>query len=696
MALRGTWQAQLRKTTAIPNLRNERYDLFPLQEVQALTDNLLRTSWHRPAGLLARGIEPQSPDCEQLLILEMKELKDEVFTQEAGLLACLHAFTPEIAYGQIVSLQQRSEVSDEFFLRRARAYLQCLILAYKVRPEIFPYEGTPVAAKELFEVVKDHGTREVFPPVLRVLTAVGEKSCEDFLPVTFVRKTLQCVSYKENLDKELQELLKTRSLFSAYQLVDGLRKLCRLEMPGRLLEEVFPNIPLWASWAPDRCRIREWEAPILDPYRNALAGVFDLEGPDTTGNQLPTLRQSSPGIFGQQVYRLPSSDDGFILDHLLSVFDSAIENGVDSIQLFVTVCVEPKAINWPALERTEAALELTPISRIRKLNHLLRVIGGNDLFEKIQAISAALPIISSTARVQRTFGNAIDIAHRGPRILSQAQLHLCEKLEAQKPSERFAVHVVRLGRALASATWLHSYWKEGYLKMLRHIPTEATVSAIFLMMDTAPPDIYQEYRNVIAARVCASKPVGLSPTAVDVVAFTLSVDDPIWSAPLDGDRNSLRILFLRDMMRGFDPLDAKACVKQSQKEHDTFVHEMCDLVGADTDLACVNLAAYLARSMIKGDRVRPPAECWRRLLMRMMRRRPPGLLERCGEALTSTTWLEWRRHLQLLYGTRHYDPEGGLGFTPERFNAISARKIAVGRMESTSTYSTSGTGGIMD
>lgn len=625
----------------------------------------------------------------------MKELKDEIFAQEAGLLACLHAFTPEIAYGQIVSLQQRSEVSDEFFLRRARAYLQCLILAYKVRPEIFPYEGTPVVAKELFEVIKDHGTREVFPPVLRVLTAVGEKSCEDFLPVSFVRKTLQRVSYKENLDKELQELLKTQKLFSAYQLVDGLRKLCRLEMPGWLLQDVFPDIPKWASWAPDYYRIREWEAPILDPYRNALAGIFDLEGPDTTPNHLPTFRQSSPVIFGQQVDRLPSSDGRFILDHLLSVLDAAVENGVESIQLFLTICIEPKTINWQALERTEAALELTPVSRIRKLNHLLRVIGGNDLFEKIQAISAALPIISSTARLQRAFGHAIDIAHRGPRILSQAQLQLCEKLEAQKPSGRFAVHVVRLGRALASATWLHSYWKEGYLKMLRHIPTEATVSAIFLMMETGPPDIYQDYRNVIAARVCASKPVRLSSTAVDAVALTLSVDDPVWSAPLDGDRNRLRILFLRDMMRGFDPLDAKACVKQSQKEHDTFVHEMCDLVGADTDLACVKLAAYLARSM-KGDHVRPPAECWKRLLMRMMRRRPAGLLERCGEALTSTTWLEWGPHLQLLYGTRHFDPEGGIGFTKERFKAISARKIAVGRMESTSTYSTSSTGRMMD
>ncbi|KAF7556133.1 hypothetical protein G7Z17_g1670 [Cylindrodendrum hubeiense] len=694
MALRGTWQEQLRRTTAISNLKNERYDLFPLQEVQSLTDKLLRTSY-RSTGLLTRGIQPQSDECEQLLTLELERLRDEVFTEESGILACLHAFTPERAYEQLVSLRRRSEVSDTFFLRRVRAYLQCLMLAYKVRPELF-HDDTIAAVRELFEVVKAYRAWEHFPPVLRLLKAVGERSCEDFFPVTFVRKTLQYVNYKQNLDKELKELWRARKWFSAYRLVGGLRRLCGLEIPGRLVEEIFLNVPLWASWAPDRDRIRQWEESIIDPYRDILACIFDLEGPDITGNQLQTLRKSSPGIFGPEVYRLPSSDGRFILDHLLSVFDSAVQRGAESIELFVTVCVEPRTINWQALERVEAALELTPVSRIRSLNHLLRVIGGSNLFEKMQAISAALSVIHSTARLQRAFGNAVDIAHRGPRILCEAQIQLCRKLEAQQPSERFAVHVIRLGRALASATWLHSYWKEDYIEMLQNIPAEATISATFLMMANAPADIHQAYRDAIAARVCASSPIGLSSTAVGVVAFTLAVDDPIWSVPLDRDRNSLRILFLRDMMRGFDPLDAKACVKQAQKEHDIFVREMRNLVGADTDLACVNLAAYLARSMIKGDHVQPPAECWRRLLMRMMRCRPPGLAERCGEALASTTWLEWIRQLQWLYGTRHYDPEGGLGFTQQKFNEISARKMTVGRMASTSTYSTASTGRMMD
>ncbi|KAH7176553.1 hypothetical protein EDB81DRAFT_772976 [Dactylonectria macrodidyma] len=694
MAFRGTWQEQLRRTTAISNLKNERYDLFPLQEVQDLTDDLLRTSY-RSTGLLARGIEPQSKDCEQLLILEIAKLKDETFAEESGILACLHAFPPDIAYGQLVYLRQRSEVPDESFLRRVRGYLQCLIVAHKARPELFNEDPT-IAVKELFEVVKDHGVREHFPPVLRLLRAVGEKSCEDFLPLKFVRQTLQYVDYKGNLEKELKELAKTRSWFSAHKLVDGLRQLGDLELPGRILQDVFPNIPLWASWTPDRGRIREWENPVLDPYRGSLALIFDLEGPDTTGNQLHTLRQSSPGIFSRQVYRLPTRNGQFILDSLLSVLDSSVLKGAEAVQLFLAVCVEPKTISWQALERVEAALELTPTSHIQALNHLKTVIGGDDLLKKMQAISSALTVIHSSVQMQKVFGNPFDIAHRGPRILSEAQQQLCRKLEDKKPSERFATNVVRLGRSLASATWLHHYWTEGYIEMLRHIPTEATISTTFLMMNTVPPDIHHAFRDAIAARVCASNPVGLSSTAAGVVAFTLTVDDPVWSIPLDRDRNSLRITLLRNILLGFNPTDAKACVKQAQKEHDTFVREMRDLVVADTDMACVNLSAYLARSMVKGGRFQPASECWRRLLLWLMRRRPEGLLERCGKALTPTPWLEWIRHLQSLYGTRHYDPEGGLGITLEKINAISARKVGVGRMTSISTYSTSSTSRTMD
>ncbi|KAH7158104.1 hypothetical protein B0J13DRAFT_650904 [Dactylonectria estremocensis] len=694
MAFRGTWQEQLRGTTAISSLKNERYDLFPLQEVQDLTDDLLRTSY-RSTGLLARGIEPQSKDCEQLLILEVEKLKDETFAEESGILACLHAFPPDIAYGQLVHLRQRSEVTDAFFLRRVRGYLQCLIVAYKARPELF-YEDPSIPAKELFEVIKDHGVPEHFPSVLRLLRAVGKNICEDFLPLKFIRQTLQYVDYKGNLDKELKELAKTRSWFSAHQLVGGLRQLGDLEMPGQLLQDVFPNIPMWASWAPDRGRIREWESPVIDPYRGDLALIFDLEGPDTTGNQLSTLRQSSPGMFGRQIYRLPPRDGRFILDHLLSVLDSAVLKGAEAIQLFVAICVEPKTTSWQALEQVEAALELTPTSHIQALTHLKTVIGGDDLIKKMQAISLALIIIHSSVQMQKAFGNPFDIAHRGPRILSEAQQQLCRKLENKKPSERFATNVVRLGRSLASADWLHHYWTEGYIEMLRHIPTEATVSTTFLMMTTAPPDIHQAFRDAIAARVCASNPMGLSSTAAGVVAFTLSVDDPVWSIPLDRDRNSLRITLLRNILLDFNPVDAKACVKQAQKEHDTFVREMRDLVAADTDMACVNLSAYLARSIVKGGGFQPASECWRRLLMWLMRRRPEGLLERCGEALMSTPWLEWIRHLQCLYGTRHYDPEGGLGITLEKLNAISARKIGVGRMASTSTYSTANTNRTMD
>ncbi|KPM44198.1 hypothetical protein AK830_g2315 [Neonectria ditissima] len=682
------WQEPLRKTTAASSLQSDQYDRFPLAEVQALTDALLRNSY---TGLLSRGIEPQSRECEQLLIAETSKLRDETFTEEAGLLACLHALPPDIAYGQLITLQERTEVSDAFFRRRVRAYLQCLMLAYQARRDIFS-EDPSVAAKELFEVVREHGGRQHFPRVIGLLRSIGQNECQDFLPVKFVRETLRYVCYKENLDKELQKLFSAHRWLSAYRLVNGLKQICSLSMPAGLVQKIFPHVSMWGSWTPNPTRIRLWEEPILRPYRDALAPILSLEGPDTTRNHYETLRRSSPGIFGRQVYNLPARNGRFILDDLLCVFDAAVTKGVEAIQLFITVCVEPRAINWDCLERIEAALELSSGASIQKLNNFLRAIRSNDSSKKMHAIYAALPVIQSTAQLQSLFGTTGDIAYRGPEILSEAQAQLCSKLDGGNPSQLFAIQVVRLGRALASATWLHEHWTEEYIGMLRNIPNESAISLTFQMMANAPRDSQQVHRDAIAALVCASSPHGLSSRAVDIVAFTLLLDDPIWSMPLDRDRNTLREHFLREMRQGFDSSDAIACVKQAQKEHDTFVRELCDLVGVDTDLACVNLTAYLARSMVKRNQVQPPAECWRRLLLRKMRRRPTGLLQRCGEALTPTTWQDWRRNLQSLYGTRHYDPEGGLGFTPEAFNAITARKISIGRMVSTSTYSTASTG----
>lgn len=65
-------------------------------------------------------------------------------------------------------------MDDEFFLHRTRAYLQCLILAYNIRPE-FIHETMPAAAKELFDVVKNNANLDHFPSVLRFLRTVGEK-----------------------------------------------------------------------------------------------------------------------------------------------------------------------------------------------------------------------------------------------------------------------------------------------------------------------------------------------------------------------------------------------------------------------------------------------------------------------------------------------------------------------------------------
>lgn len=715
MARRVSWQEQLRRTTAIECLEKGRYDQFPFEEVQAQVNTLLHPPPFNP--FRRRNLEIPSEECDVVLIAELGHFKRETNAEEAALAACMHAFTDNGAYGLLIDLRKRSETQDEFFIDRVRAYLQCLLLACRVKPEIFQPDipvaekALPGVAKELFDVVKE-GPPKKFPSILKIVKAIGQETCEAFLPMSLIRRILRKLEYRENLRIELEELKKERKWYTAHQLVGRLRRLGRLPLAAPLLSEFFPDIPLWASWFPNVERIKDWEGHLLKPYREQLAPVFDLEGPDTTGNQLQTLRQSSSGIFAD-AFSIPKQNDEDILDHLLDVLDSTMLNSVEAVEFFITVCVEPKTVTWEALERVEATLDLPSPAHIRKIHDYMLAVKRTNISELMdskesssvkhakvsdlmRATTAALPVIQSTKRLQKTFGAAGDIMHQGVLALTAAQMQLYKQLRTARATEKHTKNVAALGRALHSAKWLHKHWQESYIEILKRIPNESTIATTFRIMRAAPPELHPSFRNALAIRVCGMDRRGTSEDGKDAVARILDViEDPIWCKQLNNrGQTSLRNLLLRELVQGLDGKDATLCVKQSLEEHETVIEQLRDcLLAEESDMACVNLAAALGpRCISKGPRSKPPAECWRRLLMHMMRRRPPGLLERCDDLLSLKTWLDWVRHLNLLYGERHYDPEGGLGFTKEKFDTMTVLKVGLGRTTSTSTYSTGSTG----
>lgn len=96
-------------------------------------------------------------------------------------------------------------------------------------------------------------------------------------------------------------------------------------------------------------------------------------------------------------------------------------------------------------------------------------------------------------------------------------------------------------------------------------------------------------------------------------------------------------------------------------------------------------------------------ECWRSLLLHAMRRRPPGMLERCAAQLVTTaTWAAWLKDLRRLFGERHLEREGGggggdggggvPGFTHEMMEELTAAKSELRRAGSTTTMASARTG----
>ena len=68
------------------------------------------------------------------------------------------------------------------------------------------------------------------------------------------------------------------------------------------------------------------------------------------------------------------------------------------------------------------------------------------------------------------------------------------------------------------------------------------------------------------------------------------------------------------------------------------------------------------------------------------------MLERCAAQLSVPSWQNWTLNLQRLFGERHLDPHGGLGFTAARIQELTAGKLEIGRSASTSTTATGSSG----
>jgi len=670
------WLQHLRRPTTRDGLLRGDVD-FPLAETQALADELLEGS---SPTLSRRRISANTQDGDHFFVGELGKLTDEFPTREAGILSCLHLLTFDQARGQLLRTKPSLDRADPFIKDRILVYLRCLILACRANYEACSdVEGR--AAYELFTILNDDSGRRL-PSVWAALQSIERDECTLTLPDDLVTKILSLSHYWTNLEAALEAATRERRWAEAYGLVAGLEKVVNLPRAERLLREMFSRYPMWAVWRPSVPRIRLWENQVLDPFRDQLGSVLDLEGPDQTGQQRPALRRSSYGKI--ELDAASSVSNGrFILDHLLHTLDRAIRVGPGAIDLFVSLCCEDHQLTWKALGQVESALDLKKDATAAKLASFVRALAPNATASaQMTAFTAALPLIRQSPKLQKCFGINVDLARRGPAVLCRVQGVFCDSVEDNSPSEQFGCRIQALAAALRESSWMHHEWQPEYVKMLQQLPSKEEIRAMFQGLLASPPGKRSSYLDLLAMRVGAAR---LRDSAEPLPTLDVPVVDPVMEMPLDMDRDQLRSAVRT--MPNMNPGLAVACVQASQKEHDGFVRELGRYVYMTdcTDQVCVNVAKLLGNRAARGHRVADP---WKNLLLHMMQQRPGGLLDRCGEALSEQSWLSWIESLRRLYGERHLGAAGGLGFKRETIAAWTTRKVGVGRSSSTDTTST--------
>ncbi|KAI1373092.1 hypothetical protein F4677DRAFT_430210 [Hypoxylon crocopeplum] len=670
LGYRPDWQQQLRDTCAAEHLRAGRHDQIPLREIQKATDELF--SGQRTLFWSRRTL-PNTTEGDVLLVSQLQRSKDEFPIHEVGLIACFHVLTYDQARGQLLSIIPNAKVSQEFFDLRTPVYLQCLILANQIRNDDVCSDFEAKAARELLKLVQE--TTTTCPTIWTAVKVVGKTHREALLPVEFITEVVKRNHYREILQGELKMIRRSRRWSQAYALVHGLRDVVGIPEAAQLLPNVLSNYAMWASWRPNTTRVSLWDNKSLSTYRNQLRALLDLEGPDHTGQQRGTLRHSELATAA-----LLNSHDSSFAEHLLGTFDQAVLAGPEAVRLFVLLCVQGSKPSAQSLEQVNAVLELGHEPSNKSFSNLVESLGAKGtVYDRMEAITSTLPILQSSPRLQKSLGQRMDLGSRGPSAFTDAQKEFVSLLLKRKATERLALKVRGFGYALLQATCFHPQWQPAYIDMLKRIPSDMEIEAVFLAMQSSQGVERQTHVDFLAGRLGSSVRRGQPPPSFPEGVV---IQDPIWSAEIDFDRSCFRDAIRR--VRIIDHSLATSCLKQSMSENSFFVCEVKDIIVDDTDLVCVNLASFLGPRVASGRQVH---ECWRRLLLHMMRQRPLGLLDRCAEQLWPRSYQSWLENLRHLYGDRHLGQQGGLGFTPEKM-------IMIGRSLSTGTYATTSTGGV--
>ncbi|KAK0743499.1 hypothetical protein B0T18DRAFT_430767 [Schizothecium vesticola] len=265
-----SWLTNLRQVTAADLLSGDSLATGTwqaMQENKNLAEQFMRDKSFLCAKAPLLGFPPKSQACSRLFTPLLKTLEGDLGVHQAALIACIHLLPAPTARALFLSLKPVPGYLDD---------------------EMLPiYLGTILMLSSW--VSSCGGTSIDFPPIIRLLEAIGNMACEDLLPLTLVEQVLTAWGYQKNLAYELNKMRVQCRWYEAERLVRGLSTVLALPRVAGMAHDIFPSHKMGAAWKPCQYRIEQWRSPHLEPHRDALIYILKLDGPDFSSKCAATL-----------------------------------------------------------------------------------------------------------------------------------------------------------------------------------------------------------------------------------------------------------------------------------------------------------------------------------------------------------------------------------------------------------------------
>jgi hypothetical protein len=573
--------------------------------------------------------------------------------QDVAIFACLHLFSSTAATTHLLSIASVDTTR----------YLRCIAAASAVTQGVVSdseCRASQVLVRLLtrFQVPTCEVTDvSAFHVLLQTLDSLQMST---LLPPPFIDGVLTASNFGPRLQTQLDTFFGERRLRSAFELVSWLLLLHSPSDPSPVFSTLNSHFPKWttySTWRPNFHRISRWEEQrsLTAAQRQKLERYFDLEGPDTTGKRLATLRLSEPDCYLHIQLEVP---DAANLNRLLNNLDRAIDSGPKALDLFMLLCVD-RVADEQAIVMVEEGVSFgnDSCSGIISLRKALE--SDLDTFQKLQAFATSLPLLRSSVTTDDVLIERI--ANALPPLMMEGQAEFCQRMQ-RNAGESFGILLHKFGSATMRCAWLQPSLPPSLISKLEQLPSQETMEAIFRRMETSY-DPYGQDQTPQDSRLKTYLLNSLGGQGSVDAATLRAVREELkfWEERPDTDRIELEKVISNVEAVGHNLY--VSCLHQMLKETDLVIRDLTTRIRTAGQGSCPGLARYLCGRLEMRQSVH---QCWRSLLVCLIKERGAQFLSQLSDILTTDQWLQFTKDIRLLVDIDNTElADAGVGLSRE-------------------------------